>query len=62
MTGISYMVDEDGKKTAAVVDLRRHGQAWADFYDGLVSDARAKEPRESLADVKRSHARRKANG
>ncbi|MBC8326000.1 MAG: hypothetical protein H8E27_10285 [Verrucomicrobia subdivision 3 bacterium] len=62
MTGISYMVDEEGRKTAAVVDLRRHGSAWEDFYDGLMADSRAKEPRESLASVKRRHARRKANG
>jgi len=56
------MVDEAGRKTAAVVDLRRHGSAWEDFYDGLMADTRAKEPRESLTVVKRRHARRKANG
>ena len=56
------MIDEGGKKTAAVIDLRRHGRAWEDFYDSLVAEDRAKEPRESLAAVKRRHARRKANG
>lgn len=56
------MIDEGGKKTAAVIDLRRHGRAWEDFYDSLVAEDRAKEPRESLASIKRRHARRKANG
>ena len=62
MTGISYLIDEGGKKTAAVIDLRRHGRAWEDFYDSLVAEDRANEPRTSLATVKRRHARRKANG
>jgi len=40
MSGISFLVDEHGKKTAAVVDLRRHGQLWEDIYDSLVVAAR----------------------
>ena len=63
MSGITYLIDEKGKKTAAVVDLRRHGKLWEDFYDALVVQARAAEPRESLEAVKkRLTARRKANG
>ena len=63
MSGISFVVDENGKKTAAVIDLRRHGQLWEDFYDALLVAARAHEPRESLAEVKRRmQARARANG
>jgi len=47
------MVDERGAKTAAVIDLRRHGRVWKDFYDTLLAEARANEPRESLSTVRR---------
>ena len=46
------MVDEQGHKTAAVIDLRRHGRIWEDFYDTIVAESRANEPRESLDFVK----------
>lgn len=63
MSGISFVIDEHGKKTAAVIDLRRHGTLWEDIYDSLIAAARAQEPRESLAEVKRRlKARSRANG
>ena len=63
MSGISFMIDERGKKTATIIDLRRHGSLWEDFYDSLAVAKRAHEPRESLAEVKRRlSARPKANG
>jgi hypothetical protein len=63
MSGISFVIDEHGKKTAAVIDLRRHGQLWEDIYDSLVVAARAHEPRESLEEVKRRlKSRSKGNG
>lgn len=63
MSGISFVIDERGKKTAAVIDLRQHGRLWEDFYDSLVVASRANEPRESLEEVKRRlKARPKANG
>ena len=51
MSGITFMVDERGQKTAAVIDLRKHEQLWEDFYDALTARSRAREPRESLAAV-----------
>ena len=63
MSGISFVIDERGKKTAAVIDLRQHGRLWEDFYDSLLAASRADEPRESLEEVKRRlKARPKANG
>jgi len=53
MSGITFMVDSRGEKTAAVIDLRRHGRLWEDFYDTLLVKSRAHEPRESLDSVKR---------
>ncbi len=43
MTGIHLITDEKGLKTAAVIDLKKHGALWQDFWDGLVSESRRKE-------------------
>jgi hypothetical protein len=53
MSGITFMVDERGERKAAVIDLRKHGRLWEDFYDTLLAAARSQEPRESLESVKR---------
>lgn len=53
MSGITYIVDSRGKKTAAVIDLRRNRKLWEDFYDTALAESREREPRESLASVKR---------
>ncbi len=58
MSGISFMVDERGRKTAAVIDLREHQRLWEDFYDSLLVAARADEPRESLESVRRRVTRK----
>ena len=50
MSGITFMVDERGQKTAAVIDLRKYEQP--DFRDALHARSRAREPRESLASVR----------
>jgi len=52
MKGIQFIVDDEGKKTAVLIDLREHGELWEDFYDSLVARMRAEEPRESLKTVK----------
>jgi len=56
------MIDSKGKKTAAVIDLRRHRKLWEDFYDTALAESRAGEPRESLASVKRRLSVAKVNG
>jgi hypothetical protein len=43
MTGIQFITDEKGRKTAAIIDLKKHKTLWEDFWDGLVSEARRKE-------------------
>jgi hypothetical protein len=53
MSGITFMIDSKGRKTAAVIDLRRHRRIWEDFYDTALVKSRAHEPRQSLASVKR---------
>ena len=48
MSGISFMVDGRGQKTAAVIDLRNHEQLWDDFYDTLLAKSQDREPRGNL--------------
>jgi len=43
MTGIQFVTDEKGRKTAVLIDLKKHGQVWEDFYDGLIAEARRNE-------------------
>ena len=52
MTGIQYITDETGRKTAAVIDLRKHKALWEDIQDVLVSRSRRHEKRIPLDKVK----------
>ncbi len=51
MKGIQYIVDEKGKKTAVVTDLKKHAQLWEDFCDLALARSRKDEPLESLESV-----------
>ncbi|MEO0114913.1 MAG: hypothetical protein ABIK93_05505 [candidate division WOR-3 bacterium] len=52
MEGIRFVIDAKGKKTAVLIDLKKYGELWEDFYDSLTARLRANEPRESLKSVK----------
>ncbi|HMQ77954.1 MAG TPA: hypothetical protein PKE39_00345 [Ignavibacteria bacterium] len=52
MTGINFVINEKGKKSAVVIDLKKHGKLWEDFYDALKVRQRKNEPRETLQMVK----------
>jgi hypothetical protein len=51
MKGVSYVMDDKGEPQAVLIDLAKHRRLWEDFEDILVSRARRKEPRETLAAV-----------
>jgi hypothetical protein len=59
MSGISFVVDERGKKKAVMIDLEQHGSVWEDIHDLLVVRSRRREPRESLAEVEKRLAKRR---
>lgn len=63
MRGVEYLIDERGRKKAAVIDLRKWGKIWEDFQDVLVSESRKNEPTvswESLkAEAEQEHERAK---
>ena len=52
MNGVRFLVDERGKKTAVVIDLKKNAKLWEDFYDRALVRSRLREPRESLESVK----------
>lgn len=56
--GVQFLIDDQGEKTAVVIDLRKHRELWEDFYDRAVAKEREAEPRESLASVKQRLGRR----
>ncbi len=52
MTGIQFITDERGEKTAAVIDLKMHKALWEDIEDVLVSRSRRHERGVPLEKVK----------
>ena len=63
MEGIQFITNDRGKKTAVLIDLKKYGELWEDFYDGSKARRRAAEPRESLESVKeRLRKHRKLGG
>jgi len=52
VTGIQFITDEKGRKTAAVIDLRKHRALWEDIQDVLVSQSRNREKGIPLDKVK----------
>ena len=64
MRGFQFLVDEQGNKTAVLIDLRKHADLWEDFYDLALARDRENEPRESFESVKRRllEAKRRVDG
>jgi len=52
MTGIQFITDEKSRKTAAILDLKKHRELWEDIEDVLGSRSRRREKRIPLEDVK----------
>ncbi len=52
MSGIQYITDENGNKTAVVIDLKKHFKLWEDISDQLVAEKRKNQKRYNHSDVK----------
>lgn len=52
MTGIQFITDDKGERTAAVIDLKTHKALWEDIEDVLVSRSRRHERGVPLEKVK----------
>ena len=53
MKGIQYVTNDKGQRIAVMIDLKKYGELWEDFYDSLTARICAREPRESLESVKK---------
>jgi hypothetical protein len=53
MPGVEFLVNNRGQRRAVLIDLKKHGALWEDLYDAYLVNTRRREPRESLAQVKR---------
>ena len=53
MKGVQFVVDERGRKTGVVIDLRKNRELWEDIFDRALARNREREPRETLASVRR---------
>jgi hypothetical protein len=62
MSGFQFVTDARGRKTAVLIDLKKHGRLWQDVYDAFLAESRKKEPRESLKSVKARLKARRPNG
>lgn len=60
MSGVQYLVDESGRKTAVILDLRKHRRLWEDIQDILLIESRRHEPRVSLKEVEKGIRRRRS--
>ena len=58
VSGVTFVVDQHGRKKAVLIDLEKHGDLWEDFYDALVVKSRQKDPRETLESVEKRLAKR----
>jgi hypothetical protein len=52
MTGVQFVTDAKGRKVAVLIDLKKHGARLEDFWDGLISESRRREPGIPLEKVK----------
>jgi hypothetical protein len=58
MNGIQFVTDEKGRRLAVQIDLKKHGRALEDFWDGLISESRRKQKGVPLEKVKADLIRR----
>jgi hypothetical protein len=43
MKGIQFIIDDQGEKTAVVIDLKQWGQEWEAFYNMLLNHSQSDE-------------------
>lgn len=61
MNGIQFVTDAKGHRTAVLIDLKQHGQALQDFWDGLIVESRRKEKDIPFEDVRKARKKRQAS-
>jgi hypothetical protein len=62
MSGFKFLTDAKGRKTAVLIDLKKHGRLWQDVYDAFIAESRKKGPFESHESVGKRLKARRARG
>ncbi len=57
--GFQFPIDANGNKTAVLIDLKKHGRLWEDFYDLMIVESRRDEPRVDWQAAKRRLSKNK---
>ncbi len=62
MKGVSFVTDDNNRKTAVIIELKaleKNQKKIEDFLDVVIAESRKDEPKRSWQDVKRSlHSKR----
>ena len=51
MKGIQFVVNDEGKRTAVLIDLEELGEIWEDVYDSIVALQHENDPGDPLEEV-----------
>ena len=52
MKGVQFLIDEQGNRSAVLIDLKQNAALWEDLFDAALARRRQREPRETLESVK----------
>jgi len=58
MSGIQFVTDEKGRKTAVLIDLKKHRAVWEDFHEGLIAESRRTEKTVPYEEYRANHEKR----
>jgi len=62
MNGIQFVTDDKGRKTAVLINLKEHGAALQDFWDGLIVESRRTEKDIPFEQVRKARMKRRPRG
>ena len=62
MQGIQFVTDNKGRRTAVLIDLKKHGATVQDFRDGLIVESRRSEKDIPFEEVRKARAKRQPSG
>ena len=51
MEGIHYVTDDQNRKIAVQIDLKKYKEQWEDFYDSIIAESRKDEEKKPLSEV-----------
>jgi hypothetical protein len=53
MTGISFLTNNKGTKTALVLDFKAHKELVQDILDGIEAESRKNEPKKPYSEIRK---------